>query len=144
MSKIVNNVHRWLTKSNIRIFQGDLKQFLIATRKSSVGIIGNKERPAPLTIRQSLILVKQVASALECLTKLNNYTHRDVAARNCLITSSLDVKITFSSLCKTTYAAEYYPIRNQVRDLSPPSGRFGRSKFCKREDVYKISLGRGE
>lgn len=90
-----------------------MKQFLIATRKSSVGVVGNKERPAPLTLKQIMSIVKQVTNALECLTS-KNYTHRDVAARNCLITSALNVKITFASLCKTNYAAEYYSRRDQV------------------------------
>lgn len=95
-------------------FQGDLKQFLIATRKSSVGIVGNKERPAPLTLKQIVTIVKQIASALECITS-KNYVHRDIAARNCLITSSLSVKITFASLSKTNYATEYFLRRDRVR-----------------------------
>lgn len=102
-----------MLQENTVCLQGDLKQFLIATRKSSVGVVGNKERPMPLTVKQSLNIAKQVASALERLSS-KNYTHRDVAARNCLITSALNVKVTFSSLCKTTYAAEYYFMRNQV------------------------------
>lgn len=104
------------TKYYIFLFQGDLKQFLVATRKSSVRVIGNKQRPPPLTLQQSLRIVQQAASALDHLTQ-SQFVHKDIAARNCLITSSLNVKLTFSSLCKDTYAMEYYEIRDRVRTI---------------------------
>jgi serine/threonine protein kinase len=76
--------------------------------------VGNKERPAPLTLKEIMTIVQQIADALDCFAS-KSYTHRDVATRNCLITSARSVKITFASLCKTNYAAEYYARRDQVR-----------------------------
>ncbi|RZF44362.1 hypothetical protein LSTR_LSTR016625 [Laodelphax striatellus] len=89
---------------------GDLKQFLLATRKESKG---SKPRPAPLTARQTIALVHQLAMAMEHISN-HRTVHRDLAARNCLISSDLSLKVSFSALCKDTYAKEYFKHRNQV------------------------------
>ncbi|XP_065213547.1 tyrosine-protein kinase-like otk [Planococcus citri] len=118
---------------------GDLKQFLIATRKSSVRVVGNKQRPPPLTLKQSLKIVEEAASALEHFAQ-RRCTHRDVATRNCLITSSLSIKITFSSLCKNTYATEYYEIRGQFLPLRwLPFEAVAEGEFSNKTDVYSFS-----
>lgn len=90
--------------------QGDLKQFLVATRKESTAA---KPRPAPLTLTQSVALARQLALALEH-TAHHRLVHRDVAARNCLLASDLSLKLSLPVLCKDTYAKEYYRHRNQV------------------------------
>ncbi|XP_071514252.1 LOW QUALITY PROTEIN: inactive tyrosine-protein kinase 7-like [Panulirus ornatus] len=99
---------------------GDLKQFLLATRKESPRPLGSL-RPPPLTHSQCLSLALQVAEGLEYLSG-RRHTHRDVAARNCLITSTLQVKLAAPALTRDAYSAEYCTYRNQilpVRWLAP-------------------------
>ncbi|KAK7081861.1 Inactive tyrosine-protein kinase 7 [Halocaridina rubra] len=99
---------------------GDLKQFLLATRKESPRPLGSL-RPPPLTYQQCLNLALQAAQGLEFISG-RRYTHRDVAARNCLITSTLQIKLASPALTKDAYSAEYCTYRNQVlpvRWLSP-------------------------
>ncbi|KAG7165393.1 Inactive tyrosine-protein kinase 7-like [Homarus americanus] len=91
---------------------GDMKQFLLATRKESPRPLGSL-RPPPLTHTQCLNLSLQVAEGLEYLSG-RRHTHRDVAARNCLITSTLQVKLASPALTRDAYAAEYCTYRNQV------------------------------
>lgn len=95
------------------MFQGDLKQFLLATRKEGTA---TKPRPTPLTVTQSLSLIHQLALALEHLSN-HRLVHKDVAARNCLISSDLTLKLTLATLSKDTYSKEYYRHRNQVTPL---------------------------
>lgn len=81
---------------------GDLKQFLLATRD---GQSRKGPKPTPLTLPQMMGISHQIATAMEYLTN-NRLVHKDLAARNCLITSKLDIKITSTSLSKDTYSAE--------------------------------------
>nr|XP_053642383.1 inactive tyrosine-protein kinase 7-like isoform X2 [Cherax quadricarinatus]XP_053642384.1 inactive tyrosine-protein kinase 7-like isoform X3 [Cherax quadricarinatus] len=91
---------------------GDMKQFLLATRKESPRPLGSL-RPPPLTQTQCLSLSLQVAEGLEYLSG-RRHTHKDVAARNCLITSALQVKLASPALTHDAYSAEYCTYRNQV------------------------------
>ncbi|RWS05559.1 inactive tyrosine-protein kinase 7-like protein [Dinothrombium tinctorium] len=88
---------------------GDLKQFLLATRKENTrrGL-----KPNPLSISEIIVISHQIALGMEHLTD-NRFVHKDLATRNCLITSNLDVKISSTSLSKDTYSAEYVNYRNR-------------------------------
>ena len=81
---------------------GDLKQFLLATRddQSRKG-----PKPTPLTLPQMIGISHQIASAMEYLVN-SRLVHKDLAARNCLITSKMDIKITSTSLSRDTYSSE--------------------------------------
>jgi hypothetical protein len=74
---------------NLLPLQGDLKQFLLALRK-------DQGQPAarlpPLTTAQKVSMVSQVARAMEHLAA-HRLTHRDLATRNVLLTSNLDLKV---------------------------------------------------
>ncbi|XP_013780992.1 inactive tyrosine-protein kinase 7-like, partial [Limulus polyphemus] len=82
---------------------GDLKQFLLATRKDTTC---KGPKPPPLTTCQIISICHQVALGMENLAN-HRFVHKDLAARNCLITSKLGVKISSPSLSKDTYAQEY-------------------------------------
>ncbi|KAK8401828.1 hypothetical protein O3P69_001139 [Scylla paramamosain] len=118
---------------------GDLKQFLLATRKESPRPVGSL-RPPPLALSHALSLALQVGVAAEPTHANRNMTtlsllvysrlarplrgleflsgrrhiHRDVAARNCLVTSSLQVKLAAPALTRDAYSSEYHTYRNQV------------------------------
>lgn len=63
-------------------------------------------RVPPLTTHQKLNICKQVALGMEHLSNYR-FIHKDLAARNVLLTSRLDVKISSLSLCQDIYACEY-------------------------------------
>lgn len=76
---------------------GDLKQFLLATQKDSPAPQGN--RPPALTTAQCMGICHQVALAMDYLSN-HRFVHKDLATRNCLVTSKLDIKISSPSLSK--------------------------------------------
>ncbi|XP_039280486.1 LOW QUALITY PROTEIN: inactive tyrosine-protein kinase 7 [Nilaparvata lugens] len=115
---------------------GDLKQFLLATRKESKS---NKPRPAPLTGTQILGLVHQLAQAMEHLAN-HRTVHRDLAARNCLISSHLELKVSFSALCRDTYAKEYFKHRNQTIPVRwMPLEAVAEDDYSCKSDIYSFA-----
>ncbi|RZF35776.1 hypothetical protein LSTR_LSTR012074 [Laodelphax striatellus] len=115
---------------------GDLKQFLLATRKESKG---SKPRPAPLTPSQTIALVHQLAMAMEHISN-HRTVHRDLAARNCLISSDLSLKVSFSALCKDTYAKEYFKHRNQTIPLRwMPLEAVTEDDYSCKSDIYSFA-----
>lgn len=84
---------------------GDLKQFLVATKKGST---------TELTVAQSVAVVLQLAKGMEHISN-NRLVHKDLAARNCLITSSLGAKISIPRMMREPYSQEYCKHINQVR-----------------------------
>ncbi|XP_078313477.1 inactive tyrosine-protein kinase 7-like isoform X2 [Crassostrea virginica] len=85
---------------------GDLKQFLLATR----GHINGRPFPSrvpPLTLAQKLTMYNQIALGMEHLSN-HRFIHKDLAARNILLTSRMELKISSLSMCRDVYAGEYY------------------------------------
>jgi serine/threonine protein kinase len=62
-------------------------------------------KPTALTFPQIIGISQQIAFGMEYLTS-NRFVHKDLATRNCLITSKLDIKISSTSLSKDTYSVE--------------------------------------
>lgn len=58
---------------------GDLKSFLRSSR-------GTLAKPSPLTMGDLLVVILDVARGCQYLED-NHFIHRDIAARNCLLTS---------------------------------------------------------
>lgn len=83
---------------------GDLKQFLVATQKGS---------PPPLTAVQCVAIVHQLSRGMEHLASLR-MIHKDLAARNCLVTSTLKAKIGMPRLTRDPYSQEYCKHSNNV------------------------------
>jgi len=67
---------------------GDLKTFLISSSSSSV----DSNKPMLSTL-QLVAMATDAASGLAYLESLK-YVHKDVAARNCIVTQNLGVKVT--------------------------------------------------
>ncbi|XP_071476502.1 inactive tyrosine-protein kinase 7-like [Diadema antillarum] len=88
---------------------GDLKQFLQATR----GENGTKNVPPPLTLCQKIDVVNQVALGMEHLSN-NRFIHGDLAARNCLLSPSMEVKICTMSVSQDLYRAEYHEYHQKL------------------------------
>ncbi|KAI5704032.1 hypothetical protein M8J75_001262 [Diaphorina citri] len=116
---------------------GDLKQFLLATRKDSKDKSGSgKPRVRSLSTSQAVTMAYQVALGLEHISD-KRLIHKDIAARNCLISSDLSVKISLSGLSKDTYQKEYYKYRNAILPLRwlPYEAVFD-DEFSTKSDVY--------
>jgi PTK7 protein tyrosine kinase 7 len=86
--------------------QGDLKSFLQSTKK---------ER-SKLSVRQVMDIAKQISIGMEHLSN-SRLIHKDLAARNCIITSDLKVKVSSVALIKDVHYNDYSQFRNQVRSL---------------------------
>ncbi|XP_048732970.1 inactive tyrosine-protein kinase 7-like [Ostrea edulis] len=85
---------------------GDLKQFLLATR----GHINGRPFPSrvpPLTLAQKLTMYNQIALGMEHISN-HRFVHKDLAARNILLTSRMELKISSLSMCRDVYAGEYF------------------------------------
>ncbi|KAK7504332.1 hypothetical protein BaRGS_00004636, partial [Batillaria attramentaria] len=92
---------------------GDLKQFLLATRSDN----GRRGARIPaLTMCQKLGMGQQVASGMEALAT-QGLVHGDVASRNVLLTSRLQLKVARPALCSDVYASEYYPLHQRLVPL---------------------------
>lgn len=83
---------------------GDLKQFLVATQKGS---------PPALTPVQCVAIIHQLNRGMDHLASLR-MIHKDVAARNCLVTSTLKAKIGIPRLSRDPYSQEYCKHLNNV------------------------------
>lgn len=121
---------------------GDLKQFLIASRKDSNSSPTHESKPprAPqLSVAQILSLSNQAAKGLKHLAD-NRLVHKDIAARNCLIASNLTIKISLPCMTKEPYQQEYTKHRNQVIPLRwLPYEAAYEDEYSTKSDVYSFS-----
>lgn len=118
-------------------FQGDLKQFLLATQKESQR---KGPKPPPLAQAQSIGVCHQVALAMEHLAN-HRFTHRDLAARNCLVTSRLDVKVSCPALSRDSYANEYAIHRNRSVPIRwTPAEALFEDEWSTKSDVYSFAV----
>ncbi|XP_017889172.1 tyrosine-protein kinase-like otk [Ceratina calcarata] len=121
---------------------GDLKQFLIASRKDNTSSPTHetKQPRAPqLSVAQILSLSNQAAKGLKHIAD-NRLVHKDIAARNCLIASNLTIKISLPCMTKEPYQQEYTKHRNQVIPLRwLPYEAVYEDEFSTKSDVYSFS-----
>lgn len=118
---------------------GDLKQFLIASKKDDDNNSNIKRTPPQLSIAQILTLSSNAANGLKHLAD-NRLVHKDIAARNCLISSNLTLKISLSCMTKEPYQMEYTKHRNQVIPLRwLPYEAVYEDEYSTKSDVYSFS-----
>ncbi|XP_075167352.1 protein tyrosine kinase 7 [Haematobia irritans] len=107
---------------------GDLKQFLLATA-GKVNTSTNSSSPPPLQTGQVLAVAYQIARGMDAIYRAR-FIHKDLATRNCIISSDFIVKVSYPALCKDKYNREYFKHRNTllpIRWLAPE---------CVQEDEY--------
>ncbi|XP_034939259.1 tyrosine-protein kinase-like otk [Chelonus insularis] len=121
---------------------GDLKQFLLASKKKDEAVNPNpdaKPRAPQLTVAQILALANQAARGLKHIAD-NRFVHKDIAARNCLISSNLSLKISMTCMSKEPYQQEYAKYRNQVIPLRwLPYEAVYEDEYSTKSDVYSFS-----
>ncbi|TMW42531.1 hypothetical protein DOY81_012389 [Sarcophaga bullata] len=107
---------------------GDLKQFLLATA-GKVNTSTNSSSPPPLQTGQVLAVAYQIARGMDAIYRAR-FIHKDLATRNCIISSDFIVKVSYPALSKDKYNREYFKHRNTllpIRWLAPE---------CIQEDEY--------
>uniref|UniRef100_H3B0U8 Inactive tyrosine-protein kinase 7 n=1 Tax=Latimeria chalumnae TaxID=7897 RepID=H3B0U8_LATCH len=114
---------------------GDLKQFLrIAKSKDE------KTKSHPISTKQKVSICAQVALGMEHLSN-NRFVHKDLAARNCLISAQRQVKVSALSLSKDVYNSEYYHYRQAWIPLRwmPPEAVL-EDDFSTKSDVWSFGV----
>ncbi|XP_050311657.1 tyrosine-protein kinase-like otk [Anthonomus grandis grandis] len=110
---------------------GDLKKFLLATKTGS---------PPALTTIQSVAIAHQTSRAMDYLAN-QRLVHKDLAARNCLITSNLVVKIGLPRMTKEPYSQEYCKHANQIIPLRwLPYEAVYEDEYSTKSDVYSFAV----
>ncbi|GLG92594.1 Protein sevenless [Gryllus bimaculatus] len=116
---------------------GDLKTFLRESRPKP-------ERPSPLTMRDLLRCAIDVAKGCDYMEN-NRFIHRDIAARNCLLTTKGPgrvVKIADFGMARDIYRADYY--RKGGKAMLPikwmPPEAFLDGIFTSKTDVWSFGV----
>ncbi|XP_011311017.1 inactive tyrosine-protein kinase 7 [Fopius arisanus] len=119
---------------------GELKQFLVASRKDEANIVQEAKARAPqLSVAQILALASQAANGLKHLAD-SRLVHKDIAARNCLIASNLSLKISMTCMSKEPYQQEYTKHNNHVIPLRwLPYEAVYEDEYSTKSDVYSFS-----
>ncbi|XP_050675418.1 tyrosine-protein kinase-like otk [Leptidea sinapis] len=130
---------------------GDLKTFLIATRTveeneeytarvgQSHALPQSQNTIPPLGNLHRVVLAQQLAGALNKIAA-KRLTHRDVSARNCLITSQLQLKLSFPALTRGPNSHEYHKLHDQVIPLRwLPQETVMEGDYSTKSDVYMFA-----
>lgn len=109
---------------------------MLATRPEE---ISKAPKQSPLSVPQILMICQQVAVGMEYVTK--QFTHKDLAARNCLISSSFKIKISCPCLSLDTYSQEYYHHESRIIPLrwAPKEAVIGNS-WSTKSDVWSFGV----
>lgn len=108
---------------------GELKHFLLNTKK---------ERSKLLT-SQIIDIAKQISIGMEHLSNAR-FVHKDLATRNCVISSDLRVKVSLIGLSKDVYSNDYMQFRNQCIPLRwLPYEAVFEDDYSTKSDVYSFA-----
>ncbi|XP_064173611.1 inactive tyrosine-protein kinase 7-like [Anguilla rostrata] len=114
---------------------GDLKQFLRISKNKD-----DKVKPQHLSTKHKLSICAQVAQGMEHLSN-HRFVHKDLAARNCLISAQRHVKVSALSLSKDVYNSEYYHYRQSWIPLRwLPAESVFEDDFSTKTDVWSFGV----
>ncbi|KAJ0170458.1 hypothetical protein K1T71_013829 [Dendrolimus kikuchii] len=130
---------------------GDLKNFLISTRtpeetEEYLSRVGPALPPPtvtrtspPLSPQHRALLATHLATAAAKLAT-KRVTHRDIAARNCVITSKLQLKLSYPALTRGPDSHEYHKLHEQVIPLRwLPIEVVTEGDYSTKSDVYMFA-----
>uniref|UniRef100_A0AAZ3S4Y2 Protein tyrosine kinase 7 (inactive) n=1 Tax=Oncorhynchus tshawytscha TaxID=74940 RepID=A0AAZ3S4Y2_ONCTS len=114
---------------------GDLKQFLRISNSKD-----EKIKSQPITTKTRVSICAQVALGMEHMSN-HRFVHKDLAARNCLISGQRSVKISAPSLSKDVYNSEYYHYRQAWIPLRwLPAESVFEDDFSTKSDVWAFGV----
>ncbi|XP_061646886.1 inactive tyrosine-protein kinase 7 isoform X2 [Phyllopteryx taeniolatus] len=114
---------------------GDLKQFLRISKDKD-----DKVKAQPISTKTKVSICAQVAHGMEHLSN-HRFVHKDLAARNCLVSSQRRVKVSSLSLNKDVYKSEYYHYRQAWIPLRwLPSESVFEDDFSTKSDVWAFGV----
>lgn len=125
---------------------GDLKNYLLARRHlaaAEVGLngISTDEAAEEVSPRRLTAMALDAARALSYLAQLR-YVHRDVAARNCLVSAHRVVKLADFGMTRLVFENDYYRFSRKgmlpVRWMAPESLALG--VFSPASDVWSFGV----
>ncbi|XP_016371882.1 inactive tyrosine-protein kinase 7 [Sinocyclocheilus rhinocerous] len=115
---------------------GDLKQFLRISKSSD-----EKLQPYPISTRTKVSICAQVAHGMQHLSN-RGFVHKDLAARNCLISGQRHVKVSALSLSKDVYLR--YQLLQSRQVWIPlrwlPAESVFEGEFCRKADVWAFGV----
>ncbi|XP_040286814.1 inactive tyrosine-protein kinase 7 isoform X2 [Bufo bufo] len=112
---------------------GDLKQFLRISKSKD-------EKMKPLSTKHKVALCSQVALGMEHLSN-HRFVHKDLAARNCLVSAQRVVKVSALGLNKDVYNSEYYHLRQAWVPLRwMPTEAVQDDDFSTKSDVWSFGV----
>ncbi|KAL2086996.1 hypothetical protein ACEWY4_018055 [Coilia grayii] len=112
---------------------GDLKQYLKNSKSEN-------EKVKVLSTKQKVSVCLQVAKGMEHLSN-QRFVHKDLATRNCLISSKRHVKISALHLSKDVYHSEYHHYRQAWIPLRwLPAEAVFEDDFSTKSDVWAFAV----
>lgn len=122
------------------LLYGDLKSFLLARRHLALGAEG-ADASAEVSSRRLTSWALDAARGLSYLAQLR-YVHRDVAARNCLLSAQRVLKLADFGMTRLVFENDYYRFSRKgmlpVRWMAPESLCLG--VFSAASDVWSFGV----